>query len=325
MPPTSAVTTDIPRGRWPLPATLRLLCVSVQEPSWTVLALLLDEYGCREPQFRWCSSSLQALGALRDETYDCLIVDDSDGTLRAPALVEAVAADGCAEAILILAPPGDDQRLAALCRFDCEVLVSASGWQARTLPQWIARTMERSQMVRENLRLAGADQRRTLRDRDETDQLLEQQRRILHEHADAGRALPARLRAPDGGFEAALHKLPAEVVAIYQDLLRSYVMMGSGSLAAEIRKLAQLLVVAGLSPTAALHVHLERVAELIGGLGSRSSRHVMSRADLLAMELMIEIGECYRQKSESRGLGDFGIDLLHEESLRQKAEGAMDA
>ena len=321
MQQSSSPIADIPHLSPALPATLRLLCVSVQEPSWTLLALLLDQYGCREPQFRWSSSSLQALGALRDETYDCLIVDDSDPTLRAPALVEAAAADGCAEAILVLALPGDDQHLADLSRYDCEVLVSSSGWQSRTLPQWIARTIERSQMIRENLRLAGADQRRTIRDRDETDQLLEQQRRILHEHADARCLLSGLQPESSDGLKEELNKLPAEVVAIYQDLLRSYVMMGSGSLAGEIRKLAQLLVVAGLSPTAALHVHLERVEELIRGLGTRSSRHVMSRADLLAMELMIEIGECYRQKSEYRGLGDFGIDLLHEESLRQKSEG----
>jgi len=321
MSPSNPPFADVPHLSPALPATLRLLCVSVQEPSWTVLALLLDQFGCREPQFRWCSSSLQALAALRDETYDCLIVDDSDPSLRAPALVEAAAADGCAEAILVLATPGDDQHLADLSRFDCEVLVSVSGWQSRTLPQWIARTIDRSQMARENLRLAGADQRRTSRDRDETDQLLEQQRRIVLEHAEAGRLLlGSRTESPDS-FDEQLQRLPAEVVAIYQDLLRSYVMMGTGSLATEIRKLAQLLVVAGLSPTAALHVHLERVEELIRGLGTRSSRHVMTRADLLALELMIEIGECYRQKSEHRGLGDFGIDLLHEESLRQKSEG----
>lgn len=317
---SSATTPDIPNARTPLPATLRLLCVSVEEPSWTVLALLLDEHGCREPQFRWCETSLQALAALRDENYDCLIVDDADVNLRAAALVEAVDADGCAEAVLVLTPPGDDRRLAELCRFDCEVLVSAGGWQSRSLPQWIARTIERSQMFRENVRLAGADQRRTLRDRDETDQLLEQQRRILQEHAAARRPLPGLPPEPSESIGAERDRLPPAVVSVYQDLLRSYVMMGSGSLADEIRKLAQLLVMAGLSPTAALHVHLERVEELVRGLGSRSSRHVMSRADLLAMELMIEIGECYRQKSERRGLGDFGIDLLHEESLRQKAE-----
>jgi hypothetical protein len=98
-------------------------------------------------------------------------------------------------------------------------------------------------------------------------------------------------------------------------------MMGSGNLAEEIKKLAQLFVLAGISPRAALHVHLERVESLIRGLGSRSSRHVMVRADILAMELMIQVGECYRERSQTRGLGDYGIDLLHAESLRQKADG----
>jgi len=302
-----------------LPATLRLLCVSESEPSWTLLALLLGQHGCHEPQFRWCDSLLQALSALRDETFDCLIIHDADGTLGIGALLEALSADGGGEPILVVTPPGDDRWLATLCACDCEILVTPEGWQSPALPLWIARTIHRAQIARENLRLAGADQRRTLRERDETDQLLEQQRRILQDHAESSPL--ESLRSVQSDVSDELRTLPAEVVGIYQDLLRSYVMMGSGGLAGEIRKLAQLLVLAGLSPGAALHVHLERVEELIRGLGSRSSRHVMSRADLLAMELMIELGDCYRRKSQQRGLGDFGIDLLHEESLRQKQEG----
>lgn len=307
--------------RPPLPATMRLLCVSTTEPSWTHLALLLDRHGCREPQFRWCDTSLQALGALRDESFDCLIVSDADGALRVVALLEALTADGCADPVLVLTAPGDEGHLAELCSFHCEVLVTGAGWQSPALPLWIARTIDRAHESRENLRLAGADQRRTLRERDETDQLLEQQRRLLHEHVAAGTTPFESLRGERAAIDEELQQLPAEVIGIYQDLLRTYVMMGSGGLAGEIRKLAQLLALAGLSPGAALHVHLDRVEDLIRGLGSRSSRHVMSRADLLAMELMIELGECYRQKSLHRGLGDFGIDLLHEESLRQKQDG----
>ena len=308
-------------GRSALPATLRLLCVSTGEPSWTLLALVLGESGCHEPQFRWCESSLPALTALRDESFDCTIVDDSDRGLRLASLLEAVAANGFGEPVLVLTRPGDDHRLATLCGFDCEVLVTVDGWQSPALPHWIARTIDRAHVARENLRLTGADQRRTLRERDESDQLIEQQRRILQEHSDAGLSLQTSSLDDRAGLGSELGQLPDETIRIYRDLLRSYVMMGSGGLVGEIRKLAQLLVLAGLSPTAALRVHLERVEELIRGLGSRSSRHVMSRSDLLAMELMLELGECYRQKSERRGLGDFGIDLLHEESLRQKAEG----
>lgn len=299
-----------------LPTRMRLLCVSAEEPSWTLLALLLDRHGCREPQFRWCATSALALAALRDETFDCTIVCDVDGGFRVHAFLDALTADGGAEPVLIVGPPGDDEWLTALGACACEVLCTAAGWHSAALPAWIARTIDRAHLARENMRLSGADHRRTLRERDEVDQLLEQQRRILHAHAasDAAIGVLRRSRDEESG------DLPADVIRIYQELLRTYVMMGSGGLSGEIRKLAQLLVLSGLGPGAALQVHLERVAELIRGLGTRSSRHVMSRADLLAMELMIELGDCYRQKSERQGLGDYGIDLLHEESLRQKRE-----
>jgi hypothetical protein len=71
--------------------------------------------------------------------------------------------------------------------------------------------------------------------------------------------------------------------------------MGSGSLGSEIAQLASVLAEVGLSPRDTLSLHLEQVEHLVSGLGNRSSRHVMSRADLLALELVIHIGECYQQ------------------------------
>ena len=77
--------------------------------------------------------------------------------------------------------------------------------------------------------------------------------------------------------------------------------MGSGNLGMEIAQLAELMVLAGISLRDALGFHLERVESLVRGLGNRSARHVMARADLLALELMIHIGDGYRRKSpESR-------------------------
>jgi hypothetical protein len=42
--------------------------------------------------------------------------------------------------------------------------------------------------------------------------------------------------------------------------------------------------------------------ELIHGLGTRSTRHVMTRADLLVLEIMVHLAEGYRRRYE---------DLLH--------------
>src|SRR5262249_3357373 len=87
--------------------------------------------------------------------------------------------------------------------------------------------------------------------------------------------------------------LPPETDAFYQELVRSYVIMGAGTLLPEIRQLAQLLADARCSPRQVLEFHLLCVGRLIRGLGNRSTRHVMARADLLALELMIHLGECY--------------------------------
>ena len=311
------------RRRSLLPSQLRLLCVSPTEPSWTVLALLLDKHGCHEPQFRWCGASAGALALLREETFECLIVfvpeaREAGGSYPLTAFLSAVATSGSVEPILVLTTGGTDDALVNLSEFDCEVLVSSAGWHSSALPVWIARAINRAQLVQENLRLSNADRRRASRERNETEQLLEEQRRILEEglrwsaFTDAGASHREALHEDESA------RLPEQVAVFYQELLRTSVMMGSGNLSEEIRKLAQLLVAAGVSPRSALRIHLERVETLIKGLGTRSSRHVMVRADVLAMELMIQLGECYRQKSQRRGLGDYGIDLLHERSLQQR-------
>ena len=40
--------------------------------------------------------------------------------------------------------------------------------------------------------------------------------------------------------------------------------------------------------------------ELIHGLGSRSTRHVMNRADLLVLELLLHVADGYRRRYQER-------------------------
>ena len=57
--------------------------------------------------------------------------------------------------------------------------------------------------------------------------------------------------------------LPPELTAHYRELLRIYVIMGSGNLADELRRLAGLLVAAGITARQTARMHLEVVAEMI--------------------------------------------------------------
>ena len=215
------------------------------------------------------------------------------------ALVLAVRGAGCDDPILMLAEEPDDAQWKAAHAACADVLVTRRGWDSPALVPAVARAMERAHLLRENQRFTAADRRRLVRERDEAENLLLQQRQILEalekqsaidSIADAASGMAHQeTRAPAGS-------LPADVETYYQELLRTYVIMGSGNLGTEIGKLVAFLACAELSPRQALELHLQRVEQLVRGLGNRSTRHVMARADLLALELMIHLGEHYQRR-----------------------------
>jgi len=100
----------------------------------------------------------------------------------------------------------------------------------------------------------------------------------------------------DPNSAPAAPSLPGELVAHYHELLRTYVIMGSGNLADELKRLAGLLVAAGLSARQTVELHLHVFQGLLHGLGARSSRHLMIRADLLVLELLLHLADGYRKQ-----------------------------
>ncbi len=94
--------------------------------------------------------------------------------------------------------------------------------------------------------------------------------------------------------------LPPELFAHYRELLRAHVIMGSGNLAEEVHALAELLTSAGIGARQALELHRAVLAESIAGLGNRSGRHVMTRANLMLLELVSHLAEGYRQRYGER-------------------------
>ncbi|QDU38040.1 hypothetical protein Mal4_23600 [Maioricimonas rarisocia] len=294
-----------------LPSRLRLLCLGDEEPSWSGLAMRLGACGCDEPQFRWCLSSTHALTLLRETGFDCILIAREDwqagnGGSHADVIdfLAALQAAGHNEPTVVVLPPNLDSLLVDLADSPAEFLFSDQGWQSPAIAAWIYRAIRRSDDLQQSRRLSRADDHRTRRERSETSHVIDELRRILDESPP-----------PDDDGEP----LPAQIHKFYADMLRTHVIMGVGRLSGEIRKLAEALAVAGVPPGAVLAMHLEQLESLVDGLGSRSSRHVMVRADVLGTELMLHLAECYRHKSSRTGLGDFGIDLLHAESLRQKS------
>lgn len=286
-----------------LPTRLRLLCVGPREPSWVGLTLQLDAEGGIEPQFRWVSSANEALTLLRDDPFDAVLIaavtadGRADAFAEAASLVKAIRASGCEDPLVLLAPRISDADWLDLSREECELLQSARLWDSPALASVLKRAIFRSEQTRQSRRLEIAQTKRMARERDEAEQLLNQQRRIIHD-LDATNVTRQAMLDCFGQMSPCRTALPPEISSYYQELLRTYVIMGSGNLGGEIAKLADLLAIAGCGPREALSLHLERVESLVGGLGNRSTRHILARADLLALELMIHLGESYRLRTQ---------------------------
>jgi len=296
-----ADAADEPVVNGQLPTRLRLLCVGPREPSWVGLTLQLDAEGGIEPQFRWVSSATEALTLLRDDSFDAVLIAAASADSRtnpfaeAASLVKAIRASGCEDPLVLLAPCISDADWLDLSREECELLQSSRLWDSPALASVLKRAIFRSEQTRQSRRLEIAQTKRMARERDEAEHLLNQQRRIIDD-LDATNVTRQALLDCFGQATPCRTALPPELNNYYQELLRTYVIMGSGNLGGEIAKLADLLAVAGCGPREALSLHLERVESLVGGLGNRSTRHILARADLLALELMIHLGESYRRR-----------------------------
>jgi hypothetical protein len=60
------------------------------------------------------------------------------------------------------------------------------------------------------------------------------------------------------------------------------------------------LAESGVTPQQALQLHLCALEDLMRGLGARSARHVLTRADLLVLEVMLHLAEGYRRRLADR-------------------------
>jgi len=179
-----------------------------------------------------------------------------------------------------------EQEMAALCyEVGADAYVCANTTTTRNLIWIVARAVQFHQLIRENRRLNHAERQRLQREHDEAERLLRQQRSLIADQDTSNRPPPG---------------LPTELINHYRELLRTYVIMGSGNLAPELSSLAELLATAGLTAPQAMQLHLHVLEDLVHGLGARSTRHVMTRADLLVMEILIHLADGYHRRYQER-------------------------
>lgn len=259
------------------------------------------------------------LTRLRDEVFDAVLISHEPGVLDALDLIEGLRAGGSEEPTIVLGtlPPQDVEVLAYEVGADAYCCVAQT--TTRSLLWTFARAIERHTLLRENRRLLQAERQRLQQEHQEAERLLSQQRALVEE-LEALRDGEAPPRTPIGPVGAGLPlditsardllspshlshlpaAIPPQLVHHYREILRTYVIMGSGNLNREMAALAELLSAAEIGGRETMQLHVYVLEELVHGLGSRSARHVMNRADLLVLEVLINLVENYRQRHQDR-------------------------
>ncbi len=299
------------RGMLP-PRMKTLYITTLQRPGgWLAEALASDS--ASEVILEEAIGVTTGLARLRDEVFDAILVSHEPGVLDALELVEGHRAGGGEEPMIVLGvEPAQD--LLALCyEVGADDYCYVPETTVRALIWTLARAVERQTLLRENRRMAQAQRAQLQHEHQEAQRLLDQQRSLITDlkslsekpeqvqNATRDQNLDNDLEQVRQGFTLLPEEpllacnLPDRLIDHYRELLRAYVIMGAGNLSKELAALAETLVVGGVTARQTMQLHIGVLEEMIRSLGNRSARHVMNRADLIAMEVMIHLAEGYRR------------------------------
>jgi CheY-like chemotaxis protein len=290
--------TRLPKTPWGhLPPRLKVLFIRGRRRTGGWLAEALATDSATESVLVEREGLPAGLAELRDEAYDAILISQEADNLNALELLDAIRAGSHADQPIVVLGEEEESDMAALCyEAGADAYVCLRTATTRGLIWQLARAVERHELLADNRRLIQARRAQLEREHNEARRLLEQQLAMLGD-------LPAA-RSVEPGVPPA--HLPPPLVDHYRELLRTYVMMGSGHLSREMQQFSQRLSSARVLPRDVLTLHVAVAEELIAGLGSRSARHVLNRANLLILEVLAHLAESYGRQSPSWGIGTTG-------------------
>jgi DNA-binding response OmpR family regulator len=306
-PPPKQSLDRLPATPWGiLPPRMSVLYVTTPRRTggWLAEAFASDS-ACRVT-LEEARGAAAGLSRLRDQAFDAVLVSHEPAELDALVFLDALRAGGAEEPLVVLGQ-ASEQEMSALCyESGADGYLCVNTATTRTLLWIVARATERHGLLRENRHLAQAQRHRLQQEHGETERLLEEQRGLLRDMESpvssvddaeqiTGEEMQAIGRRAAGSAQFA--PLDESLMNHYRDLLRAHVIMGSGNLSQEMAALAELLADGGVTAPQILQLHVQVLEELVRGLGSRSARHVMTRADLLVLEVLVCLAEQYRLRA----------------------------
>jgi DNA-binding response OmpR family regulator len=266
---------------------MRILFVTGPQKTGSWLAEAFTSDSACDVHLETPSGVAEGLGRLREVLFDAVLIGHEPGAVDALEVMDAIRAGSSDEQPVIVLGEDNSRSMEALCyEAGADAYLCLQETTTRSLIWVVSRAMERHELLADNRRLQQQNRHRLQLEHDEVSRLIEQQRQMLAEKE----TLSSR------AVHEMAERLPQALRDHYRELLRSYVMMGSGNLRDEIRVLAELLARAHVSPKQTMALHVCVLERLVEGKGSRSARHLLNRGDMLILEMMIHIARHYRSQ-----------------------------
>lgn len=278
-------TPRLPPTPWGhLPPRLRVLLISGSAFDSNCLQQAFSGDNACDVIFEEARGITAGLAQLRDQAYDTVLIVHEPAELNALEMLDAIRTGSSDQQPILVLGQLPDREMTSLCfESGADGYLCLGTTTSRDLIWHLARAAERQRLLEENRRLRRANKNQTSMDLDEAERLLEQQRELL-----APELLPAASGDPWPAPEAAW-------LSRYRDLLRTYVVMGSGNLADELCDFAQFLLRSQVTAEETLRGHIQILHETVQELGARSARHVMNRGALLVLEVLLHLADGYRR------------------------------
>lgn len=298
----------IPRGPWQGVSThwrVLFICDRQRTGAWLLESLAAESHA--EIEIHEVTGSNRGLARLRDEVFDVVFIAHAPPELDALDLVAAYRTGGTDDPLIVVGRESEQELAVPSFEAGADHYICVST-ATSPLVTWAAvRAVQRSQLLRQNRRLQQGERQRLQKEREEAFRVLEHERSLLGEKQHTTPSAASRTgsspsqvgQVKEVTTDSALLNppdLPAKLISHYRELLRAYIIMGTGHLGAEIRHLAEVFSTAGLSTKEVMHLHTYITGQIISGLGSRSTRHVITRANLLVIEMLFELAEAYRKR-----------------------------
>jgi DNA-binding NarL/FixJ family response regulator len=302
-------TRNLPATPWGiLPPRMHVLYITTPRRTGAWLAEAFASDSACQVTLEEAQGATAGLAGLRERVFDAVLISHEPANLDALELLDALRAGGAEEPLVVLGQESEQEMAAPCYEAGADAYVCANTATTRTLLWIVARATERRNLIRENRRLTQAQRHRLRQEHGEAERLLTEQRGLIRdlealrdeagsdgEPQITGEAIEDIGRRAAGANEAPLNE---SLATHYREMLRAHVIMGSGNLSSEMATLAELLAAGGVTAPQTMHLHVQVLEELVHGLGSRSARHVMTRADLLILEVLVHLAERYRLRSQ---------------------------